>query len=155
LPQAEDHLPQTNIHATALVLGDRGILITGPSGSGKTMLALTLIDRFLSNERFARLVGDDQLFISARGSRLVVSCPGAIAGLAEVRGVGPRPLPALASAVIDLVVRLVPDDDASRLPDPASETIAGIDVPMLDLPGRNAAAASLAVTAWLTAPPFR
>jgi serine kinase of HPr protein (carbohydrate metabolism regulator) len=148
-------LPQTNIHATALVLGDRGVLIAGPSGAGKTTLALTLIDRFGSNERFARLVGDDQLFIAARGGRLVASCPPAIAGLAEVRGVGPRALPALASAVIDLIVRLVPEHDAPRLPDPASETIAGIELPRLDLPARNAVAASLAVTAWLAAPAFR
>jgi serine kinase of HPr protein (carbohydrate metabolism regulator) len=155
LLQAEDHVPPLNIHATALVLGDLGILIIGPSGAGKPTLALTLIDRFLSNERFARLVGDDQLFVSARGSRLVVCCPGTITGFAEVRGIGPRSLPALASAVIDLVVRLVPDDGAPRLPDPASETIAGIDVPRLDLPWRNAVAASLAVTGWLTVPPFR
>jgi serine kinase of HPr protein (carbohydrate metabolism regulator) len=148
-------LPPINIHATALVLGDRGVLITGPSGSGKTTLALTLIDRFGSDERFARMVGDDQLFIAARGGRLVASCPPAIAGLAEVRGVGPRPLPTLASAVIDLIVRLVQEHDAPRLPDPASETIAGIELPRLDLPERNAVAASLAVTAWLAAPPFR
>ena len=63
-------------------------------------------------------------------------------------------LPALANAVIDLVVRLVPERDAPRLPDPSSETIAGIAVPRLDLPARNAIAASLAVTAWLAAPPF-
>jgi serine kinase of HPr protein (carbohydrate metabolism regulator) len=148
-------LPQANIHATALVLGDRGVLIAGSSGAGKTTLALTLIDRFRSDERFARMVGDDQLFIAGRGGRLVASCPPAIAGLAEVRGIGPRPLPALASAVIDLIVRLVPEHDAPRLPDPASETIAGIELPRLDLPERNAVAASLAVTAWLGAPPFR
>jgi serine kinase of HPr protein (carbohydrate metabolism regulator) len=148
-------LPQANIHATALVLGDRGVLITGPSGSGKTTLALTLIGRFQSNERFARLVGDDQLFMSARGGRLLASCPPTIAGLAEIRGVGPQPLPALASAVIDLIVRLVPNHDAPRLPDPATETIQGIALPRLDLPVRNAATASLAVTAWLTPPPLR
>ncbi|RWH23488.1 MAG: HPr kinase/phosphorylase, partial [Mesorhizobium sp.] len=33
-----------NIHATAILIGDRGVLITGPSGAGKTTLALTLID---------------------------------------------------------------------------------------------------------------
>ena len=148
-------MPQANIHATALVLGDRGVLIAGASGSGKTTLALTLIDRFLSNERLARLVGDDQLFVAARGGRLLASCPPSIAGLAEIRGIGPRPLPALASTVIDLIVRLVPGHDAPRLPEPASETIAGIELPRLDLPARNAVAASLAVTAWLAAPEFR
>jgi serine kinase of HPr protein (carbohydrate metabolism regulator) len=148
-------LPQANIHATALVLDDRGVLITGPSGAGKTTLALALIERFLCHGQFARLVGDDQLFIAAHGRRLVVSCPPPIAALAEVRGVGPRPLAALASTVIDLVIRLVPGHDAPRLPDPARETIAGIDLPRLDLPLRNTAGASLAVMAWLAAPPFR
>jgi serine kinase of HPr protein (carbohydrate metabolism regulator) len=147
-------LPPINIHATALVLGDRGVLITGPSGSGKTTLALTLIERCAVQQRFARLVGDDQLFMAARGGRLVASVPDAIAGLAEVHGLGPRPLPTLANAVIDLVVRLVPERDAPRLPDPSSETIAGIAIPLLVLPSRNALAASLAVTAWLAAPPF-
>ena len=32
-----------NIHATAVVLGTRGILFTGPSGSGKSMLAFACI----------------------------------------------------------------------------------------------------------------
>ena len=111
-------MPQINIHATALVLGDRGVLITGPSGSGKTTLALTLIERCAAQQRFARLVGDDQLFVAARGGRLVASVPDTIAGLAEVHGLGPRPLPALANAVIDLVVRLVPERDAPRLAGP-------------------------------------
>ncbi|TIU15608.1 MAG: HPr kinase/phosphorylase, partial [Mesorhizobium sp.] len=33
-----------NIHGTALLIGECGVLITGPSGSGKTTLALTLLD---------------------------------------------------------------------------------------------------------------
>ena len=147
-------MPQINIHATALVLGDRGILVTGPSGSGKTTLALTLIERCVAQQRFARLVGDDQLFVKALHGRLVASVPAAIAGLAEVCGLGPRPLPTRANAVIDLVVRLVPERDAPRLPDPSSETISGIAIPLLVLPSRNASAASLAVAAWLAAPPF-
>jgi hypothetical protein len=51
-------------------------------------------------------------------------------------------------------VRLV-EADAPRLPDPLSETIAGLALPRLDLPARNATAAALAVVAWLKASPFR
>ena len=147
-------MPETNIHATALVLGDQGVLITGPSGSGKTTLALTLIRNFLSAGSFARLIADDQIFVEARHGRVIVSSPPTIAGLAEVYGLGPRPLPHLESAVIDVVVRLVPEVDALRFSDPLSETVAGIALPRLDLPSRNRTASSLAVAAWLKAPPF-
>lgn len=148
-------MPPFNIHATAIVLGDRGILISGQSGSGKTTLALTLLGMFAARQRFSRIVGDDQLLVSACSGRLVVRCPEAIAGLAEVHGVGPRPLPYLASAVIDLVVRLVPPGQAERFAEPSVETIAGIEVPQRDLAARHAASAALTVSAWLEAPPFR
>jgi serine kinase of HPr protein (carbohydrate metabolism regulator) len=142
-------LPPANIHATALVLGDRGLLIRGASGSGKTTLALALIAGFQSHGRFARLVGDDQLFASERGGRLLVHAPGAIAGLAEIRGIGPHPLPFLPRAVIDRVVWLVLEAEAPRLADPRSEAIAGVELPRLDLAARNAAATAPAVTAWM------
>jgi serine kinase of HPr protein (carbohydrate metabolism regulator) len=145
-------VPPANIHATALVLGDRGVLIRGMSGSGKTMLAMALIAGFQSQGRFARLVGDDQLFPTARNGRLVVRAPGTIAGFAEIPGIGPQPLPYLPYAVIDRVVRLVPRGEAPRLADRQVELIAGIELPLLDLAARNTAAAALAVTAWLAQP---
>jgi serine kinase of HPr protein (carbohydrate metabolism regulator) len=144
-------LPPANIHATALVLGDRGVLIRGASGSGKTTLALALIARFQSHGRFARLVGDDQLFPMARSGRLVVRAPAAIAGLVEIPGIGPQPLPFLPEAVIDRVVWLVPETEAPRMAGPRTETIAGVELPRLDLAARKTAAAALAVTAWLEA----
>jgi serine kinase of HPr protein (carbohydrate metabolism regulator) len=144
-----------NIHATAFALGDRGVMITGPSGSGKTTLALSLIGQFTSAGYFARLVADDQLFIHVSAGRLVVACPPTIAGLAEVYGVGPRPLPHLRSAVVDLVVRLVARADAPRFPDMLTECLDGVVLPRLDLPARNVEASSLAVTAWLKACPPR
>jgi serine kinase of HPr protein (carbohydrate metabolism regulator) len=146
---------KTNLHATALVLGDRGVLITGPSGSGKTTLALTLIRESGARGQFARLVGDDQVFVESRGGRLVASCPETIAGLAEVFSTGPRSLPHLQSAVVDLVVKLAEAADAPRFSDPLTEPLEGVVLPRLDLPARNVAAASLAVAAWLGAPPFR
>ena len=148
-------MPETNVHATALLLGDRGLMVTGPSGSGKTTLALTLIRQAVSAGRFARLIADDQLFVHARQGRIIAVCPETIAGLAEVHGLGPWPLSHLRSAVINLVVRLVLPGDAPRLFDPLSETIVGVALPRLDLQARNTAVSSLAVTAWLKALPFR
>ena len=143
-----------NIHATAIVLGDRGVLIAGPSGSGKSALALSLLSSFGRTGRFARLVGDDQLFVEARAGRLVATCPDTIAGLAEVRGLGPRRLSNLNSAVIDLAVRLTDPSETKRFSDPESEHIAGVHLPLLVLPANNVAASLLAVAAWLEAPPF-
>lgn len=144
-----------NIHATAVVLGDRGILIAGPSGAGKTTLALALVAAFGQAGRFARLVADDRVLVEARAGRLVVACPAAIAGLAEVYGLGPSAVQHLDSAVIDLAVRLVDRREAPRLSDPAEERFAGVAVPVLALPARNAPACVLAVTAWLDAPALR
>lgn len=142
-------MAQNHVHATALLLGDRGILISGPSGSGKTTLALALIERFRGCDRFARLVADDQLLVHPWWDRLVAASPETIAGLAEVHGLGPRPVAYMPSAVVDLAVRLVAQIDAPRLSDPQVETIAGVSLPRLDLPARNTTASCLAISAWL------
>ncbi len=118
-------MPPCNIHGTAVLLGDRGVLVTGPSGAGKTALALALVSRFSAQGLFCRLVGDDQIFVAGHGARLVCRAPGTIAGLAEVYGIGPQKLAFEPAAVIDLVVRLVPAARMHRFQEDATETIAG------------------------------
>jgi serine kinase of HPr protein (carbohydrate metabolism regulator) len=49
------------VHATALVVGTTGLLITGPSGAGKTTLALRLIALARSRGLYADLIADDLL----------------------------------------------------------------------------------------------
>lgn len=143
-----------NIHATALLVGDRGLLITGPSGSGKTTLALALIDHCGARGLFSRLLGDDQLFIAGHGGRLLCHAPATIAGLAEVAGIGPRPLPFEPAGVIDLLVRLVPAQEMPRFQEEAAETIAGCLLPRIDLPRQNVTVALPALMARLPIPPF-
>lgn len=143
-----------NVHGTTVVLGDRGILITGPSGSGKSTLALELIGRFGSQGRFTRLVADDQIFVNGRAGRLVGHAPPPIAGLVELRGLGPHPLKTEPAAVIDLVVRLVPEDELARLQEEAVEVIAGCTLPRIDLPARNVISAVQMLISWLKMPPF-
>ncbi|MER9593478.1 HPr kinase/phosphorylase [Mesorhizobium sp. M0244] len=143
-----------NIHGTAILIGDRGILITGPSGLGKTTLALTLIDHCRQRGLFSRLIGDDQLYAAVRQGRLVCRAPASIAGLVEVPGFGPKPIPFEPGCVIDLVVRLVPAGKMVRFQEDLTEIIAGVPVPRIDLAGRNVAAALSAVMSRLSIAPF-
>jgi serine kinase of HPr protein (carbohydrate metabolism regulator) len=143
-----------NIHGTALLIGHRGLLITGAPGVGKTTLALALLDHFAARGVFARLVADDQLFVSGHGGRLVCRAPDTIAGLVEVPGFGPRPMPFEPAAVVDLAIRLVPVSEMARFQEEGRETIAGCAVPRLDLVERNAGAALPAVAARFGLAPF-
>jgi HPr kinase/phosphorylase len=121
------------VHASAVLVGARAVLIRGPSGSGKSRLALDLIEAARSGALpFAMLVGDDRVHLEAAGGRLLVRPAAALAGLIEVRGIGPRRLPYEPSAVVGLVVDLAAAD-AERLPDADRRTtlVEGIDLPRL------------------------
>ena len=149
-----DPVKPENIHATAILIGERGILITGPSGSGKTTLALALIDHFGRRGMFARLIGDDQLFVATHFGRLVCRAPTSIAGLTEVPGLGPKLLLFEPGAVIDLAIQLVAAEEMMRFQDELSEMIAGCNVPRIDLAERNVSAALPAVMARLAIATF-
>lgn len=143
-----------NIHATAVVLADRGIVIAGDAGIGKTQLALALICHAQAAGLFGRLVADDQLFLSEHHGRVICSAPATIAGMAEVRGIGPKPLPHEARAPIDLLVRLVEKSEAERLPDAQTERLLGQEIPVLKLSGEDRQAAMMAILGQLSLPPF-
>ena len=77
------------MHASAVLVGARAVLIRGPSGAGKSRLALELIQAAQAGGLlFARLVGDDRVHLEAAGGRLLVRPAQALAGLIEVRGLG-------------------------------------------------------------------
>jgi serine kinase of HPr protein (carbohydrate metabolism regulator) len=113
----------------------RGALIEGPSGSGKSDLALRALDQGF------RLVADDRVVAFPAGGRLYGRAPDSLAGLIEVRGLGVVGAPSLAFAEIMLVIRCVEAPErVERLPDPAYQSILGIDVPVFDLWPREPAA---------------
>ncbi|MCZ8316774.1 HPr kinase/phosphatase C-terminal domain-containing protein [Phreatobacter sp.] len=122
-----------SLHATAVLVGAKALLIRGAPGSGKTSLALRLVALGEAGASiFVRLVADDRVHLAASGGRLVVSAPAAIAGLAEQRGIGLRPIPFESAAVIGLVVDLGAAD-AARMPEEAALTasIAGVSLARL------------------------
>ena len=119
------------IHATAVLVGARAVLIRGPSGSGKSRLALDLIAAAsVGRLRFARLVGDDRVHLEKTGGRLLVRPAATLAGLIEQRGAGIRQLPYEPCAVVGLVVDLAAKD-AERLPQQSQIELEGVTLPRL------------------------
>jgi len=121
-----------SIHASAVLVGGRALLIQGPSGSGKSRLALALIqaaDQGLI--KFARLVADDRAHVEAAHGRLLVRPAPALAGRIEVRGLGIRAMPYEPVAVVGALIEL--GGNAARLPEPAEKQveIAGVRLPRL------------------------
>src|SRR5271156_6427768 len=113
------------LHATAIAIEGRAVLLRGAAGSGKSDLALRLIDAG------ARLVADDQSELYRCGDRVIVRAPTTIAGLFEVRGIGILRLDALAEAPVALIVDLVPAELVERLPARRSEAILGLALPLI------------------------
>ena len=124
------------LHATAVAIDGRAVLLRGPSGCGKSDLALRLI------EAGARLVADDQSELRRCGDGLLVRAPATIAGLFEVRGLGILRLAALAEAPVALVADLITGDRIDRLPPRRAETILGIAVPLIGIAPFEASAAA-------------
>ena len=124
------------LHATAVAIDGRAVLLRGASGSGKSDLALRLIDAG------ARLVADDQSELFRRGDSVIVRAPATIAGLIEVRGIGIVRLDTLAEASVALIVDLVASGEIERLPVPHSETILGLALPRITVTPFDASAAA-------------
>jgi HPr kinase/phosphorylase len=130
--------PATYIHATALAIGETGILIRGPSGAGKSRLTLELIADAARRQLFARLVGDDRVAVTARGGRLIARPHPAIAGQIESRGEGIVAEPHEAAAVIRLVIDVGANSAAApaRMRDAdAKVSLCRVELPLLSLEG--------------------
>jgi len=119
------------IHASAVLIGARAVLIRGPSGSGKSRLALALLQAAERGAlRFARLVADDRAHIEPAHGRLLIRPAPALAGMLEVRGLGIRHVAHEPLAVVGLVVELG-QPDVERMPQPA---MAQVQIEAITLP---------------------
>jgi HPr kinase/phosphorylase len=125
--------PSPTVHASAVLVGARAVLIRGPAGAGKSRLALALLDAARTGIlRFACLVADDRAHLEAVHGRLLVRPAAKLAGLVEVRGLGIRQMPFEPLAVVGLVVDLE-SAQGERLPPAAlhSTIMDGITLPRL------------------------
>jgi serine kinase of HPr protein (carbohydrate metabolism regulator) len=123
----------STIHASAVLVGARAVLIRGPAGAGKSRLALALIEAAQAGLLpFARLVADDRAHVERVNGRLLVRPAEPLAGLVEVRGLGIRKTPYEPLAVVGLVVDLAAAD-GERLPAAAAQgtIVEGIPLPRL------------------------
>jgi HPr kinase/phosphorylase len=125
--------PGASIHASAVVVGDRAVLIRGASGSGKSSLAFNLILGGRSGILpKAVLVGDDRIRLTEQDGQLIANAPAELAGLIEIRGLGIRRTDFIDQAKIGLVVDL-DAPDAKRLPPPEAlrTIISGVELPRI------------------------
>ena len=126
---------EASVHASAVKVGSRAVLIRGPSGSGKSRLAFDLILSGRSGQLPpAILVGDDRVYLDTAGGELLVRPAPRLAGLIEIRGLGIRRCDFAEQAAVGLVIDLAAAD-ATRLPPPeALETsIFGIKIPRIPI----------------------
>jgi HPr kinase/phosphorylase len=122
-----------SIHATAVLVGNRAVLIRGPSGAGKSRLAFELMLAGRAGQiPPAVLVGDDRVHLQASGGHLMVRPAPQLAGLIEIRGLGIRRCDFAGEATVGLVVDLAAAD-AARLPalEALQTLIHGIEIPRI------------------------
>jgi HPr kinase/phosphorylase len=112
------------LHATAVSLAGRALLILGPSGSGKSALALELM------ALGAGLIADDRTVLTLRDGHPVASAPAVLAGRIEARGIGilaaapATPAPVVLAA--DLGRR-----ETERLPPERRIDLLGVAIPLV------------------------
>ena len=121
------------LHASAVALDGRGVLIRGASGSGKSMLALALM------ARGANLIADDRTCLAKARDGVIAWSPETILGRIEARGIGllrADPAPPTPLALIVDLDRI----ESDRLPPLRQGTVAGIRLPMIRGAGHPALA---------------
>jgi HPr kinase/phosphorylase len=124
---------QRRLHGSCVARDGEAILVVGPPGSGKSDLVLRLLSRGFE------LVADDQVDITDG----VASCPAALAGLLEVRGLGIVRLPYRNRARLALIIELDGPTDRMPLPQQHPE----LELPVVHLDAATASAPDKVVLA--------
>ena len=144
-----------SIHASAVLIGARALLIRGPSGSGKSELVFRLIEAGrMGALPFTRLVADDRTLLEACHGRLLARPAPALRGLLEVRGLGIRRMAYEDAAVVGLALDFESDHE-NRIPRESerSTAILGISIPRIAVLSVGAALQRL--LAWRLTQPLR
>lgn len=115
------------VHASCCAWNGLGVLLRGTPGSGKSDLALRLVDAGF------QLVADDRVELVAADGAVTASAPPALAGLIEIRGLGILDLGAAVAARLGLLADLAPAATIDRLPEPATEDLLGVRLPVIRL----------------------
>jgi len=125
-----------NLHATAIVVDNTGILFTGPSGSGKSELAFSFLTEAQRCGLPAALIADDQIFVYRDGENIIAERPEAIAGLLELRGSGIVNVNSVPSAGLNFAVTTVLSPENPRLPEDDEVLLlpCGGHLPLLRIP---------------------
>lgn len=150
--QTSGNTPTVTRHATAIAVGNVGVIIHGPSGSGKSSLALRALDH-TPNAYLAApvvLISDDQVILDRRGDEVFASSPATIRGKLEVRGIGIVDAPHTTTPIpVNLLVRLTHRAEIERLPAPLDqEDLLGVPFNVIKIdPEDPAAVAKLLVAA--------
>ena len=120
-------------HASAVMVGDRAVLIRGPSGSGKSRLAFALILAGRAGQIPATtLIGDDRIILSSNNGRLYAQGVSELAGMIEIYGLGIRTCDSTAAGTVAVVIDLAAKD-AARLPPPKAlkTAVEGVELPRI------------------------
>jgi len=107
------------LHASCVSVGGAGVLLLGAAGRGKSGLALQLM------AHGAALIADDRVILTRTGGDVVATCPPALSGLIEARGIGILQAVPGGAAPLRLVVDL-DQVETTRLPPKRSCDLLGL-----------------------------
>ncbi len=127
---------ETTVHASCIALDGKAVLIRGASGSGKSGLGLELM------ALGANLLADDRVILTRVGNAIIASCPPALNGMIEARGIGILNATPCPPCPVVLIVDL-DKPEQERLPPRRSENLLGCRLPLLHNAGINHFAAAI------------